>query len=111
MITYYPDIGTAIIEKRQKEKIRLLSNRRYYSSFLVEVADSLGKSPNVTYDKIRLIERGDIYGTTSIKGVKWNIDTHLHELSIYLQALGYDEADPLIEQIREVDYRFVYPPQ
>jgi len=115
MITYYPDIGNAIRERRKNAGIRLFGGTTYQShspsAFLIDMADILGKNPPATYDTIHLIERGDIYGTTSIKGVNLNRNKHLHELSAYLQALGYEETDPLIKEIRNADPLFIYPPQ
>jgi|SRR3989344_7246223 len=106
MRLYHPNIGSAI-RKRRIEMTSALNG----SPLLEGLLRRSGRGKTGTYEAIRYIERGDIYGTTSAEGVRQHRKERLHFLAVYLDEIGFDPADPLVKEIRKIDDRFVYPPQ
>lgn len=55
------------------------------------------------------VEGGYMYGSTGPSAKETNWEINLNKLAVYLETLEIDTNDVLIEQIRIVDDRFVYP--
>src|SRR3989338_3017837 len=103
MELYHLNIGNAIRERR--EELGYTKNK---------CSEPLAKKWEIRSAQItaiiRNIEDGYIYGNYSMAGVSENINLHLGRLSDYLFYLQFDTADPLVEEIRRIDDRFLYPP-
>lgn len=101
----YKNIGKEIMARRKKLKIKT----KDINSKLAEV---LNISP-FTAKNFRDVVEGDfIYGTASLTGIRGKRgQTNLNKLSVYLKILDFDSDDEVIEEIRKIDKRFVYPPQ
>lgn len=101
-MTIYKEIGEQIKSRRKSSGIPL-------KEIDSELAKVFKRKPSTVAHWRSCVEDGFIYGVTGPiakgpRGLKY-----LNRLSYYLQKFDFESTDPVIEEIKEIDGRFVYP--
>jgi len=101
-MSHYENIGKSIRKKRLVIGIKV-------KDVDMEMAEIFGIEPITARNFRQSVESGFIYGTSSFYSIYSRGQKLLNRLSVYLETLGFDTFDPVIDEIRSIDDRFVYP--